>query len=551
MMLSALSRGNNYFYKKILSGDLISVSCLILAILFKITLTYYFLQFDTDKIYQASAAKNLIEGHGLTIKQVHVNDLSQDKYEPLSGWPPGYSLLVALFYKFFKDLELSCFAIDALAIVLFFIVLKKLLKEFELPAYVINLLLLFNGLMITDSIILGAPTDLLALACCLWSCFIAVQVFKNNNNSIILAIFLGLLNVLPALFRYMYIPSTFVIPCFLIYAGTRDNTSLLRSGMIILSLAIISLATLLIFQYSYTGNAVYIIPTEQGIFWSNLFFLHPVLFSSFINLDFLSMQLSLHTGISYITWTTVFEIINIPLLLFLIFHFLKYCTKVKLSTNSSWNVFSLITGLTCLCILTVLGYISLTNSRHRPPPNLQTWTYISDGRYFIGMRVFLLIVVARWLFVIRKNWLTTGKKMLQYLFIFVLAVDILHGVYFLAKNFTLDRRNNKAEVLQQQLLNFLRTAIRENKVHNRDVIVSNNTYLMNRSVLLGEKGLFNRKELNSSRIYSSRPALLIVPMEDFQFSFYQPFLSKKGVQLQTKIGRYYIYYYYIVPDDRN
>ena len=535
--------------KIIFSGKLASRLCFIISIVFKISLTYYFLQFDTDKIHQASAAKNLVEGNGLTITQVHVSDLSRETHESLTGWPPGYSLLVASLYYVIKDLWWSCFIIDILAILLFFTVFRKLLSIFSFPPWLINLLMVFNGLTITDSIVLGAPTDLLAMALSLLACLLAISVLKEKNSQYRLTLALALVNALPSLLRYMYIPSAFVIPLFLIFYRRGQHKYVVRTGFIALLTAFVAIGTSSVFQYLHSGSPVYFLPSQKGIFWSNLFWLHPVVFSTFINVDFWGVQLSLHTGISYTTWMTVLKAINFPLFLVLIFLFVRYSVRRYPITNTSWHAFVVIFGSIGLCILGVLAYLSLRNSHHIPLPFLQYWTFISDGRYFIGISLFILIVVARWLF-LHFPIDSTMKKCLRFLFLMLLAADISHGIYFLAKNFTLDRRNNKAEVLQEKLLTFLKKVIDDNRKQHRNVVVANYTYLVNHSVLLGEKGLFHPRELNSPEIYASKPTLLIVPLESFQFSFYRPFLSKKGVRLAAKIDKYYIYYYYIMPDDR-
>src|SRR5581483_10021852 len=126
--------------KQFFSRKDVSVLCLVLAIVLKTALTFYYFQFDTDKLYQAVAAKNLVEGYGITINQVHASDLSKEYYEPMIGWPPGYTLIIAPVYKITNNLVLSCIIVDILAILFFFIIFSALLIALRFPQYLINLL---------------------------------------------------------------------------------------------------------------------------------------------------------------------------------------------------------------------------------------------------------------------------------------------------------------------------------------------------------------------------------------------------------------------------
>src|SRR5438105_2365269 len=170
--------------KNFFSRKDVSVLCLLLAILFRCAMTFYLLQLDADKLFQAIAAKHQVEGHGITIKQVHVSNLSKANYEPLIGWPPGYTLIVSLIYPIVNNLDVSCFIIDIFSIVFFFVALRLLLKQLQFPAYLINLLLLFNGLTITDYMLNSTPTDLLSMVFCLYNCYFAIALFRQKDVGI-------------------------------------------------------------------------------------------------------------------------------------------------------------------------------------------------------------------------------------------------------------------------------------------------------------------------------------------------------------------------------
>src|SRR5690349_24615710 len=123
------------FLKKLFSRKDVSVICFSLAIVIKILLFFYYQQTVDDKLAQAVAGKNLAEGHGLTIKHVHVSNLSKEIYEPLVGWPPAYSVVFAIIYSLCKNLDVSIFIIEIICAILFFILLRKILRQLNFPEY--------------------------------------------------------------------------------------------------------------------------------------------------------------------------------------------------------------------------------------------------------------------------------------------------------------------------------------------------------------------------------------------------------------------------------
>src|SRR5687768_13968635 len=110
-----------------MKGKWLTTCCLLIAIALKAAMCYHFFQFETDKSYQAIAAMNLVEGNGLTIGKADVTDLTRIHFEPVIGWPPGYSLFIAFFYGISGDLKGASLLSDVLGTVLFMLGLYWLL----------------------------------------------------------------------------------------------------------------------------------------------------------------------------------------------------------------------------------------------------------------------------------------------------------------------------------------------------------------------------------------------------------------------------------------
>lgn len=534
------------YLNQLLSRKDVSICCFILAVCIKIFLTCAHYHVNSDKLFQAMAGKNFAEGHGLTIKQVHANNLSKEYYEPLVGWPPGYSIVFGIIYTLLKDVELTCLIIDFIFIILYFIILRKLFNQLGFPLYLNNILLLFNASLITTYMTHSTPTDLITLVLSIYGCYYSIKLFLKEK-AIPDLILLAVLNCIPAWFRYMYIPVTFVIPAFFIWNGwMKKNKRLSLYGILIFAAGLVSTMALLAFQKPYGTNVGYVPIAESGIYWSNLLKLSPILFSVFINTEFYALQLSTVTGLTFVTWMQAMKWINLILVTILCGWFLFFSFRRKWLAASAWQTFVMIGGFTGLSIFGVLCYMSLTHSDHYAPPLQFIWTYVSEDRYFIFVELVILIITAKWLFV-NQPVPFKPKKLLQWLFLLALLIQFLHSIYFLGKDYTFDQRNISQTTIKRRMAAYIDNAINYNKKKGIDVVVTANTTLANRSVLSGGKALFETTELND-KLHTDKPIKLIIACKGKPSSFYSPFLETHEVIEEARIGPLNFYSYFINPD---
>jgi hypothetical protein len=235
----------------------------------------------------------------------------------------------------------------------------------------------------------------------------------------------------------------------------------------------------------------------------------------------------------------------VPFLILLILLFYSSLKRKWLAANT-WQVFMTIGTLTGICIFLVLALLSLTHNAHYPLMSV-FWTYVSEDRYFVILQFFIVILTVRWLF-INTTAVFSLKKWIQGLFLFLFTINILHGIYFLAKNFTFDKRNFTYLATQNRKIQYIDNIIRENKKKNTDVVVAGDFSMVNRSVLMGAKGLFVPSELNEKEMYADKPTKVIAVVNSLQLPFYKPFFKKEGVMLETQIGTFYFYSYYVKPN---
>src|SRR4051812_29265779 len=94
----------------------ISILILVLAIISRMTTQLYFFRLGDDRSFQLLGAKNLLAGHGITVNQVFANDLSHQVFQPIVGWPPGYSVLVAIFALITGDVTFAAIIFDLISV---------------------------------------------------------------------------------------------------------------------------------------------------------------------------------------------------------------------------------------------------------------------------------------------------------------------------------------------------------------------------------------------------------------------------------------------------
>ncbi|MGZ4068418.1 MAG: hypothetical protein ACXVPE_16995 [Bacteroidia bacterium] len=521
--------------------------CFILAIFLKALFIFHYFGVDNDKYYQAIAGKNLALGHGITVNQVHSDNLSKTYYEPLVGWPPGYSLLVATCYFIIRDLKSSCLLIDLFAGIFFIVVLRRLLIQLQFPHWLGNLLLLFNGLQLNESIQASAPTDILSVTFCLYSISLVIGLFSQKNQDVG-NIKAGVVNVMAAFFRYMYIPVTFVLPVFLLWNGWRKKEKrLVKSGIVTLSITFLLLGGLLLFQNGYTGSPVYLMPARKGFYPANLLQFYPVVFSSFTNLDFLLVQLSIHTASSYTHWLLLLAFINLFVFGILVLALLYACIKRKWVAGNNWQVFEMGPGTMSVILVLLLAGLSARYSRYYLPPTTLVWTYVTDGRYVGLIRFLIPVFFASYLFMHSHSG-RSFRNILKVLFLFAVLIDIFHNAYFLQKQFISNRQNPYIAPTIIQAKALLKDVIDENNIKHTDadVVICASRSLINLDLIKENTTLVHPTELNETNIRAQRPTLLIWMTEEQLLPLAKAFISRPDVRFK-KFNQYFIYFCFIKP----
>ncbi|HVG41272.1 MAG TPA: hypothetical protein VM888_06645, partial [Chitinophagaceae bacterium] len=392
---------------------------------------------------QALAAKSLTEGFGISLPMVTGSNLSAVFYQPVIAWPPGYTLLLTPIYLTTGNLKGSTFILEVFSTIFFYFIYFFLLKKLAFPYWIRSLLFLFSGFFLSQDVLYSSATDLLAVSFLLMALYYSLLVYEKSRTFIVNGLVLGLLCFLPAFFRHLYLPVVPVIPLILLgNALLRKNKNNITTAAIALSVILISCILLLSFLLNnkgFTGNISAPEPINS-IHFDFLKYLHPFIFSSFINIDFAALQISAVTGIKYIDIRLFILAIHFPLLVAIILYFLSLLLKNKFRLYTTWDVFFSTSFLISTIIVSCLSLLTIIS------PLMRGWTYIQEERYFKFIAVCLPVIFFYYFHSNRNKEINRFKKFFHYGIILLICLDVLRGFYFINED-VLPLKNYKPSIL--------------------------------------------------------------------------------------------------------
>ncbi|MBI3139941.1 MAG: hypothetical protein HYZ15_15290 [Sphingobacteriales bacterium] len=384
--------------RRFLSGKRTAIAVLCLAIAVKFIIQISFFTIDGDKSSQLLAAKNLAEGHGLTIGTVADTNLSAVQYIPMTGWPPGYSVVLApLILLFDHDYKTAALVFDLLAVLPFFLYLWLLLNYLGLQTWLRNLFILFAGFFFYpfDP---ATCTDLISLSCLLagfYYCLLRMQEKKTAFRFLLLPVFFLFM---AGFFRYQYIPVALCFPALFMIAGRfNKNKNRIRSGFAIFLPLLVLLAGLLLYQQYATGAPAFINTSETGFFPANLQRMYPIVPASFFDVETALSAFSHYTGTDYLRNGTILLVSGYILFIVFVFIALRRLIKKKGQLAGPADYFLFLGTGVSLGLTALLFYLSARNSPLQSPL-YQPWTYIQEFRYFLFPVLFIQLSVFFFLF---------------------------------------------------------------------------------------------------------------------------------------------------------
>lgn len=538
--------------KRLLSKKSTGIVFLVTAIIVKVVLQYISFSLLGDKSHQLLAAKNLLEGHGITINQFFLNDLSQEKFTPLVGWPPGYSLVMApLLWLCNNDFITAAIVFDMLCVFPFFFYLIKLLNFFCLKPWLNNLFILFSGFFFYPITSSGC-TNMIAVTCMMAGFYYLLLLMNNGKNNFRLVLLVSIFFFLAGLFRYNYIPVVFCCPVLLLVAGfINKNKQWIKASYQIGFLLILSLGGLLIFQHFYTGDIAYVNSRETGFFPENLLRMYPIVPASLSDVGVPVTVVSNFSGINYLTVAKVLNFIGFVLLLFLLFYGSYKLLKKGVILKKKEDYFLYMGMGISIAIAVLLAYMSLRNSAIidplRPP-----WTYVQEYRYYAFIIIFIQLLTVVFLFEKFEQKSRFWKRVAIVCATIMLAGS-LHKVYYVSKLFFVQPIiHNPWSALAKttEVLTLFKT-VQDSYPGYEIIVAAQDGYVCDYAAFQNIKAIrWPSPEQLTKTITYSKPAKLLIGIPDYWLSRYTAMLNNPSLNFYGKIQHYYFYLLNLKVDEQ-
>jgi hypothetical protein len=504
------------------------------AICIKIFLYLHFFQLEGDKLFQAVGAKNLVEGRGITFQHVLASDLSTQVTEPVNRWPIAYTLILAPIYWLTNNMEAACIIIDIFSICFFFIALFRLLHHLQLHAFLINTLVLFAGCTFGPT--LSKPTDMLACAGLLYACLLLLRFASNTSKSSVYGLAVASAIVIPAAFRYMYVPCALVMPLILLWIGYRRNDQRIKRGALYAMLATVLLsAALFMLQKAVVGNSTYVVATRKGLFPENLLMMYPFIPDTFVDINFVLQQIILVTPISFNSLYHGLQLVNAILLIILLYKWITVARKRPLS-RQCYDLFLILTGACSGSLLLLLAYLSLTNSAKDFRSSI-SWTFIGDGRYFLFPVTILPVVAGYWIF--NRQWSSYRKcqPFLKYLFFVLILFQLTHTLYFMVRRSDPVGLSGGNVLITRPAQSYLQDKIREYGQQGYNVVLTGTEETVcNWATMNGANGVLRVEELLEADVRPNKPSIVFVLVGRRRMPFVEEKLFKKNFRFEKEFN---------------
>ena len=525
--------------------------CILIAIACRV-INIMFVSFaGRDKMLLVLQSKNFLEGKGLGVQKYFTDQLDTAIFDYTQLWPPGYSLLLAPFLKFFNyNIYWATTSLDILASLAFIFIVRRICTQIKFPAAATNLMTLIAGCFEYPFTGSSLPTDTISLFFILVGISFLLAATTAKNISFRHLFFTSLFLFLPCFFRYAYPPVSIAAPLlFIFYAWRIKDKLLLRKGIWITAITTAMIALLFIVLKTYTGQAGYILQTQKGYFPENLVNWYPVIPGSFIDFPFLTSQAIKITGLSFNTVMKILETINILSVLALLALFIYWLFFKKIFRNINPAKWLLLSGLAMSAATFLsLGWLSLTFKKQQG--YIGDWNYIYEARYYSLVIVLLQIGFLGWVFLSIEG----KKKLLQKVIIafcgVILFIEVSHSIYFQTK-VAFNFKEYKSAVYREQDYNYFNKLLpkleKEYPDHEILVAAPGDDFYTYTAAYFGKKGIFDGNNIKQQLPKVKTKSLLVVMLYNNELDSFQNFILNPNVRKIQQVDYSNFYQVEIIP----
>ncbi len=521
---------------KLIGHPYFSIFVFVVAAANRLLVQLYHFTFGTDRALQLLAAKNFMGGHGISINQVMPADVAKEVYIPLTGWPPGYSIIVgAISFVTQQPVTVGGIFFDLFCVLLLLIHCRKILLHLNCSVVVVNCYTIVFGFFLYD-FLRSSTTDLNALAFFMCSFSLALHFIKDSTKANVYAAAIGIVSFLCGFTRYMFIPVAVVIPLYLIFMGkVSGNKRILDGGVWATAVSLVLNGALLLFQNQYTGSAVFINETTRGFYPGNLAQFYPVIITAFVDTGFYYSIAQSFSLLKYGQHAEVIRLISFLLVCWFYVLSLKYFFKKRWRAVTLTDHFLATGGIASAITMGLLAALSIAYAPFIVAGS--KWTFVLEARYFALPLVFVQLVFFVLLF---QNWRRLKKKSLRMLVMLLclfLSLEVLHGLYFTGKILVGDKtvfHQNKTFIAQKKFIETRSFELRKQNPAHSIIFTSTDATLICLASLNGAKGLYGLND--GTQITSSQPFVLTIMLKENERKNFASLLASTNAKQVKQIG---------------
>lgn len=378
--------------------------------------------FNFDKSYQICAAQSLLDGHGLSTPVWNAKDPTHPLRAPLSGWPPGYSLLMAGLIAWLGDVWTATLIVDLASVAIFFVAWLAILER--LGAWLsgwVKILVWSVWIFVSNPLMAMTSAEMLAQALFCVAIYFAVACAESQRGGWRAAA-CGAFAGATAAVRYAYWPLLVVAPAALAAAGliAGRRKAMLVAAAIAAAVSLVLLAPVACFQIAPRDEENFAVrmltPKSSRLFWNQLRFPCPFPAAAIGMGDVWYTSSQRFRIVASCSEYRAGWVVSVPVLVLAAWTLLRQRRRPKPDAPSenlaAASVFGVAGLLTVLGTLALLAYLSLRVPGMAVPyfPG-GICTFVNEDRYFAVFFAFVVVATASSLVLMlhrtRPRWMRT------------------------------------------------------------------------------------------------------------------------------------------------
>jgi hypothetical protein len=498
-------------------------------------------------MFQVISMENFVDGHGFSLSAVSMADIATNHYTFLSGWPPGYSFLLAPFYLFFNHNYIPATITFELLVSFFQIILcRKILSILSTQKYLINVFTFFSAFFLYPFYVIDS-SDAIATTFFLISVLYTLKLIKFQKNTFALSTVIILSLFMCGMIKYLFFVVAFAIPAYLIIKIWMGNKKIGKSALFISLILTILFVAYLLYENSYAGRMGYVNSPVRGFFPGNLKVIWPAIPAAFINTDTINILLPKYGEFLL----HVMQIIQGIIIFFLTWAFIRIIRRDKGKAMPLSADFLLIYFLTSVFLTGTLCVLSLIVGKETMP-NGSLWSYVQEPRYY-GIVTMLTQILVFNQFSLVSIKFKRHFRLFYISFLILISIEILRGSVFLTNRimkFRTEEYSWQYELSLQQYANQIIQKERSEHPGINITVTGSIHYFYSRVAIYSHVNIFpDQYSINSfSKIHSSKPSLLLVIIHKSNLTDFHPFLNSRETRLAGHFRDFYFYTAYVAQD---